>query len=169
MGWEFHPAGQCCSSFRTPIRTKLSQWAPAGGWAGGGGQEKASSALASVPTAWPSLACPRLIPLPQTLSLTLADKSHFQDGLIQFSTDFFCLLGPVTYSSPASTGCHVTAQHRRPYSGSAPAAAAALCLLLAWEGATSCPGVAPQGCPTTAFPAGYGPRSTGVVGVLRKW
>lgn len=57
---------------------------------------------------WPSPACPHLIPLPQTLSLTPADKSHFQDGLIQFSTDF--LLGPVTYGSPASAGRHVTPQ-----------------------------------------------------------
>lgn len=57
---------------------------------------------------WPSPACPHLIPLPQTLSLTPADKSHFQDGLIQFSTDF--LLGPVTYGSPAGAGQHVTPQ-----------------------------------------------------------
>lgn len=65
-------------------------------------------AAALVPPAWPSPACPRLIPLPQTLSLTPADKSHFQDGLIQFSTDF--LLGSVTYGSPASAGRHVTPQ-----------------------------------------------------------
>ena len=65
-------------------------------------------AAALVPPAWPSPACPRLIPLPQTLSLTPADKSHFQDGLIQFSTDF--LLGSVTYGSPAGAGRHVTPQ-----------------------------------------------------------
>lgn len=74
----------------------------------GGGQERQGSAAAAVPTAWPSPACPRLIPLPQTLSLTPADKSHFQDGLIQFSTDF--LPGPVTYGSPAGAGRHVTPQ-----------------------------------------------------------
>ena len=73
-----------------------------------GGQERPGSAAAAVPTAWPSPACPRLIPLPQTLSLTPADKSHFQDGLIQFSTDF--LPGPVTYGSPAGAGRHVTPQ-----------------------------------------------------------
>lgn len=73
-----------------------------------GGQERGGSAAAAVPTAWPSPACPRLIPLPQTLSLTPADKSHFQDGLIQFSTDF--LPGPVTYGSPAGAGQHVTPQ-----------------------------------------------------------
>lgn len=67
-----------------------------------------SRAAALVPPAWPSPACPRLIPLPQTLSLTPADKSHFQDGLIQFSTDF--LLGSVTYGSPAGAGRHVTPQ-----------------------------------------------------------
>lgn len=61
-----------------------------------------------MPPAWPSPACPRLIPLLQTLSLTPADKSHFQDGLIQFSTDF--LPGPVTYGSPAGAGRHVTPQ-----------------------------------------------------------
>lgn len=64
--------------------------------------------MAAEPPAWPSPACPRLIPLLQTLSLTPADKSHFQDGLIQFSTDF--LPGPVTYGSPAGAGQHVTPQ-----------------------------------------------------------
>lgn len=73
-----------------------------------GGQETPGNAAAAVPPAWPSSACPRLIPLLQTLSLTLADKSHFQDGLIQFSTDF--LPGPVTYGSPAGAGQHVTPQ-----------------------------------------------------------
>lgn len=73
-----------------------------------GGQETPGSAAAAVPPAWPSPACPRLIPLLQTLSLTPADKSHFQDGLIQFSTDF--LPGPVTYGSPAGAGQHVTPQ-----------------------------------------------------------
>lgn len=44
--------------------------------------------------------CPRapLVPRLPALSLTQADKSHFQDGLIQFSTN--SLLDPVTYTAP---------------------------------------------------------------------
>lgn len=102
-GWMGTPS---CSaprgSGRTPNTNRLGLASAVGG------QEIPGSAAATVPTAWPLLACPRLIPLPQTLSLTPADKSHFQDGLIQFSTDF--LPGPVTYGSPAGAGRHVTPQ-----------------------------------------------------------
>lgn len=100
-----------------------------------------------MPPAWPSPACPRLIPLLQTLSLTLADKSHFQDGLIQFSTDF--LPGPVTYGSPAGAGQHVTPQ--RPPSLEQLSTGCCSLISPGWhgEGASSCPA---PGIPTRSQP-----------------
>lgn len=95
------------------------------------------SAAAAGPPAWPSPAWPRLIPLLQTLSLTPADKSHFQDGLIQFSTDF--LPGPVTCGSPAGAGLHVTPQP------SLERLSSGCCSPSTAGGVPSCPARAPRG------------------------
>lgn len=131
-----------------------------------GGQETPGSAAAAVPPAWPSPACPRLIPLLQTLSLTPADKSHFQDGLIQFSTDF--LPGPVTYGSPAGAGLHVTPQ--RPPSLEQLSTGCCSLISPGQHGRGPHPALPPlHELPAPAFPPGCGPGNVGVVGYLGLW